>query len=109
MPLCVERRVVLLAEDDVLVRNLVRETLETAGFRVLPAADGLEALALSRSYPDQIHVLLTDLDMPNLDGISLAEHVKEERPETLVLMMSGKPPSPNRLRDTEVNFVSKPF
>ena len=49
-----ERQVVLLADDEVLIRNLVRLSLEDAGFQVLSAADGLEALTLSRNYPTKL-------------------------------------------------------
>jgi two-component system cell cycle sensor histidine kinase/response regulator CckA len=104
-----ERCVVLLAEDDVLVRNLVRHTLERAGFRVLAAADGLEALTFSRQYPEHIDVLLTDVDMPHLDGVTLAEYVKSERPEILVLVMSGREPRPIRIHNVKVELLSKPF
>jgi DNA-binding response OmpR family regulator len=104
-----ECRVVLLAEDEVLVRNLVRHTLERAGFRVLAAADGFEALAFAYNYPHRIDVLLTDVEMPYLDGISVAEHVKKHRPNILVLVMSGRLSSPVRIGDMEVKILAKPF
>jgi len=101
--------VVLLAEDDVVLRNIIRLTLERAGFRVLAAADGIEALTFSRKYCNRIDILLTDVDMPKLDGISLAEHVKKQRPETLVLVMSGRWRSVVRVYDVDVKLLPKPF
>jgi DNA-binding response OmpR family regulator len=104
-----KRRVILLADDEVLIRNLVRISLDAAGFHVLAASDGLEALALSRTYPEHIDVLLTDVDMPNLDGLSLAERVKLERPDIRVLVMSGRLSSPVHVHDAEVKLLPKPF
>ena len=109
MSLGIERRVVLLADDDVLLRNLVRLSLKDAGFQVLSAADGLEALTLSRNYPAKIDVLLTDIDMPNLDGISLAERIRTERPYIKVLFMSGGLSSSFRIDAVDVKLLPKPF
>lgn len=109
MPFRTKRRVVLLADDEVLIRNLVRLSLEDAGFQVLSAADGLEALALSRNYPEKIDVLLTDIDMPNLDGISLTERIRTERPDIKVLFMSGRLSSPVCIDAVEVKLLPKPF
>ena len=103
------RRVVLLVDDNVLVRNLVRLSLQSAGFDVVAAADGIEALALSRNYPARIDVLLTDFDMPNLDGISLAEQIKMERPDIQILIMSGRLSGPVRVNNAEITVLAKPF
>ena len=109
MAFTTKRRVVLLADDEVLIRNLVRLSLEGEGFQVLSAADGLEALALSRNYPGKIDVLLTDIDMPNLDGISLTERIMAERPDIKVLFMSGRLTSPVCINSLEAKLLSKPF
>jgi DNA-binding response OmpR family regulator len=85
---------VLLAEDDVLLRNLVRHTLERAGFLVFAAANGFEALALSQAYPGRIDVLITDMDMADMSGITIAWHVRGERPETLIIVLSRKVANP---------------
>lgn len=100
--------VVLLAEDDVGVRNVVRRVLERAGLQVLAAADQLEALTFAYNHPNRIDILLIDVDMPQLDGISLAEHIKKVRPEILVLVMSGWLRSA-RIYDTEAKILPKPF
>ena len=62
------RTVVLIAEDDVMVRNMACIALEDEGYFVLSAGDG-EALFLSRQFPGTIHALLSDVKMPNLDGL----------------------------------------
>jgi CheY-like chemotaxis protein len=102
-------QVVLLAEDDVLVRNMVRLVLEGGGFHVLAAADGMEALTLSRQFPGRIDVLVTDFDMPRMNGISLIEHIRLERPGISVLVMSGSLTDPLQVNNVEVKLLQKPF
>jgi CheY-like chemotaxis protein len=62
------RPVVLVAEDEVMIRNIVRIALEEMGVSVLTASDGKEALELSRKFPGTIHALVSDVVIPNLDG-----------------------------------------
>jgi two-component system cell cycle sensor histidine kinase/response regulator CckA len=81
--------VVLLADDEAIVRDLARFTLTRAGFTVLSASDGAEALEVSRQYAGIIHVLLSDIRMPNMDGLELAEALEKERPEIRILLMTG--------------------
>ena len=88
---------ILIAEDEEAVRGLVCEILRRLGYRVLVAGDGVEALALSQRFPDRIHLLLTDVIMPRMDGRELAERMLAVRPDTRTLFMSGyaEPPIPN--------------
>src|SRR5882724_11404564 len=83
-------KVILVAEDEVLLHNMVRRMLENAGFTVLAASDGAEALRISREYPTPIDLLLTDVQMPSMDGIALAEHIVRERPDTAIVIMSSE-------------------
>src|SRR5207245_9996486 len=80
---------VLLAEDEELVRVLARKVLEQAGYRVLVAAGGAEALALAVRHDGPIHRLLTDVVMPEMSGRELMRRLIERRPEVRVLYMSG--------------------
>jgi len=80
---------VLLAEDERLVRQLVAETLERLGYSVLAAANGADALAQLDAHDGSIDLLLTDVVMPGMNGRELAELVRERRPETRVLFMTG--------------------
>jgi signal transduction histidine kinase/ActR/RegA family two-component response regulator len=82
---------ILLAEDDDDLRNLVRLTLESLGYSVLVACDGFEALEIEADYDGQIDLLLSDVVMPNLGGIELASALRETRPDTSILLMSGYP------------------
>jgi two-component system, cell cycle sensor histidine kinase and response regulator CckA len=80
---------VLLVEDEESVRQLVRETLEAKGYRVIEAEDGASAMSISAAYPGIIDVLITDLVMPGMNGRELAKLMETSRPGTKVLYLSG--------------------
>jgi PAS domain S-box-containing protein len=80
---------VLVVEDDATLRALICRSLVRSGFDVLEAEDGAAALALSAATSRTIHLLLTDLVMPHVGGLDLAEQLRVDRPETTVLYMSG--------------------
>jgi CheY-like chemotaxis protein len=100
------RRVVLLVEDEPLLRNLVQAVLARAGHAVIAAVDGGEALELSRAYSGKIDLVVSDVTMPRMDGLQLTEHIRRERPETPVLLMSGffQGPVPSHTA-----LIQKPF
>jgi PAS domain S-box-containing protein len=79
----------LVVEDEQLVRDLVCRTLRRAGYHVLVASNGEEALALSRATPETIELLVTDVVMPRMNGSELATRLTAERPGIRVLFMSG--------------------
>jgi CheY-like chemotaxis protein len=80
---------VLLVEDQAEVRELAREILGAHGYRVLEAGTPREALALAGRHQEPIHLLLTDVVMPQMSGRDLAERLCATRPDTRVLYMSG--------------------
>jgi CheY-like chemotaxis protein len=80
---------ILLVEDEGGVRELVRKILERYGYRVLPARDAAEAIAIEESHQGVIHVLLTDIVMPGLNGPDLAQRLVRRRPAMPVIYMSG--------------------
>ena len=98
--------VVLVAEDETLVRLLANDMLSEAGYRVLEARDGQEALTIFEVHAD-VRALFTDVTMPNLDGLSLAKIVSERWPQIGILLTSGlvaPAELPNGAR-----FISKPY
>lgn len=80
---------VLVAEDEPQVRRLAERALRAAGYRVLSAPDGAQALALSRGTHGRIHLLVTDVVMPGMGGPELAGSFLAERPDARVLYISG--------------------
>jgi CheY-like chemotaxis protein len=80
---------ILIAEDVPAVRAVTREMLTRYGYHVLEAADGLTALQVAADYTDTIHLLLTDVVMPDLNGRDLAERFRTLRPAMKVVFMSG--------------------
>jgi PAS domain S-box-containing protein len=83
------RETVLVVEDQDGIRDIVRESLRRNGYKVLIANDGDEALQMASAYPDPIHLLITDLVMPNIGGRELAQRLTPQRPTMKVLFMSG--------------------
>jgi PAS domain S-box-containing protein len=80
---------VLLVEDAHALRELARELLEAGGYTVLEAANGADAISLAEKHPGPIHLLLSDVVMPGMNGPELAGKIIGGRPDTKVLYMSG--------------------
>jgi two-component system, cell cycle sensor histidine kinase and response regulator CckA len=80
---------VLVVEDVAAVRAVTREMLRRSGYHVLVAADGRAALQVAATHEGPIHLLLTDVVMPDLSGRDLAERLTEVRPDVKVIFMSG--------------------
>jgi signal transduction histidine kinase len=102
---------VMVAEDDAMVRALVRVILEESGYTVIEASSGDEALRLSQSYDGPIDVLVTDMVMPGMGGRAVAERLLALRHELRVLYISGY--SEDEVlgggSDAEASFIGKPF
>jgi len=99
-------RVVLLAEDDDGVRRITTRILNEAGFRVVEARDGAEALALLATLGPDVWLLLSDIIMPRVTGNELAEIVANKWPAIQVLLLSAQA-SPRG--DFPGSFLQKPF
>jgi signal transduction histidine kinase/ActR/RegA family two-component response regulator len=102
---------VLIAEDEVVVRELASEFLKSVGYAVLTAADGTEALAVANKWDAPIHVLLTDVVMPNMRGPELAKRLKLLRPDIKIVYMSGysEYDSGNGEFIADSRFLQKPY
>ncbi len=83
------RPTVLVVEDEAAIRGVVKNTLEHVGFRVLLAADGVEALQMLESAARLPDLVLTDVVMPRMGGVRLAEQIAAQRPSLRVVFMSG--------------------
>ncbi|TKB64813.1 MAG: PAS domain S-box protein [Nitrospira sp.] len=106
------RETILLVEDEPAVRGLVHETLRLHGYTVLEARHGIEALLTSAKYVGPIHLLLTDVVMPQMSGPEVAEKILTIRPEIKVLYMSGYPDHPvfdQGGLSRQTGFLPKPF
>jgi DNA-binding NtrC family response regulator len=106
------RETILLVEDEPAVRSLVHETLRLQGYTVLEARHGIEALLSSARYVGPIHLLLTDVVMPQMSGPEIAEKILTVRPEIKVLYMSGYPDHPVFDQGSvrrQAGFLAKPF
>jgi two-component system cell cycle sensor histidine kinase/response regulator CckA len=103
---------ILLAEDNAGLRNLATRVLEPAGYTVLGAATGDEALHLLERHEGPVHLLLSDVVMPGMSGRHLAEQLAQTRPEMKVLYMSGYTSDTivrHGVLEAQMPFLNKPF
>jgi PAS domain S-box-containing protein len=103
---------VLIVEDEDIVRNLACESLQMFGYSVISAGDPDEAVAVCRECRGPIHVLLTDVVLPKMDGRRLYDQLAAERPEMRVVFMSGYTEDAivnHGVLNSGVHFLQKPF
>lgn len=102
---------ILLVEDEDSVRAIVRKILERYGYAVLESREPDHAIAVvaAQDAASHIHLLLTDIVMPGMDGQALSRRIAELRPDLRVLFMSGYADSPDRYSIDRRRFIQKPF
>lgn len=103
---------ILLVEDEDPVRSLAVRVLKGAGYEVLEASDGHEALRIADQHAQPIHLLLTDVVMPGLNGRQVADRLLEMHPEIRVIFTSGYPGDLIRhhgILEEEIDFIPKPY
>lgn len=103
---------VLLVEDDNAVRRIARISLQSQGYTVLEASDGLTGLHQAETYPGEIHLLISDVVMPEMGGRQLLDAVRKHRPGLRVLFMSGYTDDAVLLHgvvEATDAFIQKPF
>jgi two-component system cell cycle sensor histidine kinase/response regulator CckA len=106
------KETILLVEDEEPVRNMLRETLEEAGYTVLEAPDGGEALSLLSRPGQKVHLILSDVVMPKMGGMDLAGQVASLHPGIKMLLISGYPETAIGQQDETgggLPFLFKPF
>jgi len=103
---------ILLVEDEEAVRSFAARALRMRGYNVLEAPGGDEALEIVKSGGQTIHLLITDVVMPNMDGPTLVRHVRALRPDMRIMFMSGYAEEAFRRHDEkaeDLHFLPKPF
>jgi CheY-like chemotaxis protein len=103
---------ILVAEDEPALRELVKHTLEQSGYNVVEATDGYDAVRIIEQHAGDIHLLLTDVIMPLMNGHELALRLKTIRPGTQVLYMSGYTDDVlafHGIASPDIAFIQKPF
>lgn len=103
---------ILLVEDEDILRQLIKNALTMNGYTVLEARSSREALAICGGYREPIHLMLTDVVMPQMSGRELAQRLEQLRPEIKVLYMSGYAEdvlSRQGVLESSITFLQKPF
>lgn len=111
MPFIGGTETVLLAEDEGVVRKTTRDVLEDAGYNVIDAVDGDDALHKFLEHKDKIHIVVLDVIMPRRNGKEVCERIRQIRPDMKVLFTSGHSDeiiSKKEILEDGIHFVSKP-
>ena len=103
---------VLFVEDDELVRRLNLKILQRLGYTVIHAENGKVALEMATSFEDTIHLLITDVIMPEMNGEELATRISKAMPDVKILFTSGYTEdviAPHGVLDGDIHFIGKPY
>jgi PAS domain S-box-containing protein len=106
------KETILLVEDEATVRKLASEVLRKSGFQILEAGNGEEGLAIFNAQPDQIDLVVTDVVMPKMSGLTMARQILSRLPEAPIVFMSGYSEdaiSDLNMPDRNCVFLHKPF
>ncbi len=111
-PLASGMETVLIAEDEEVVRDYMRRILERAGYKVIAAGDGEEAVALFMEYRDEISLVLSDVVMPKMNGREIYEEIRRVEPGIRFVFISGYTADvmfSKGIPEKDVDFLAKPF
>lgn len=89
MPTRLSQATILVVDDEVSLRQVLVRQLRSAGYKVLEAGYGMEALVVARTSPEPIHLVLSDIRMPGMLGTELAQRLLAEHPSVRVVLMSA--------------------
>jgi len=102
----------MVVEDDMMIMRMIAKVLNSCGYKVLCADDGQMALRIAGEHKGSIHLMLTDIIMPNMGGRELAERLFENRPDMKILYMSGYTDNAivhHGVLEKGLSFIQKPF
>lgn len=105
-----DRPTILVVDDELLIRDLLYDFFSGQGWNIAVAEDGEKALELVQSR--QIDLVLTDLKMPNMDGITLSTEIKENHPELPIMVMTAYPSVESAVQALRLkldDYIVKPF
>jgi PAS domain S-box-containing protein len=103
---------ILVIEDEVAVRELTKTTLESYGYQVVAAQNGVQGIDRFKEYKNEIRLLLTDTDMPYMDGMEVIRAIKELKPDLPMILASGSKRDTDQLRRSGIEHVKslgKPY
>lgn len=103
---------ILLVEDEKVILDLGKSVLERFGYKILPANNPIEAIRIAENYEGEIHLLMTDVVMPDMNGLDLAKHLSSIKSNIKIVFMSGYTAdiiAQNGLLKNGVNLIQKPF
>jgi CheY-like chemotaxis protein len=103
------KETVLVVEDADVIRRLAHRILSSRGYQVLVASDGTDAMRVAEQHEGRIHLMLTDVVMPNMNGIELAHALSQARPDMQILFMSGYVPEASHGDSPMQHTLEKPF
>jgi DNA-binding NtrC family response regulator len=103
------RTLILLVEDESAIREMTAMVLRRLGYLVQEASSGEEALRWAQASPEKIDLLMTDVLMPGINGMELAEVLQSRGAEFKVLFLSGHPPGCRGVMQPKAEFLQKPF
>ena len=105
-----ERQRILIVDDEEAIRQMLREYFESEGFEVLEAADGTTAIEIARR--ERFEVVLTDLKMPDVDGLKVVDEIGRIRPDAVALIFTGYPSAETAARAVGLGcrgYITKPI
>ncbi len=104
---------ILLVEDEAPIRKLISGVLKNEGYELIAFPDGLEAFEWLQGHPEQIDLVITDIQLPGISGKELADRICRMRPHTKILFLSGyssfSEDDLNPCSNTDRHFMTKPF
>ncbi|MEQ1604117.1 MAG: response regulator [Pyrinomonadaceae bacterium] len=102
---------ILLLDDEISIRNVAAEGLRREGFRVLEAANGMDAIDIARTFPDTIDLIIADYSMPVMNGVEAAQRIKQFHAHARVIFISGGPDTfmDESTENGDAIYLGKPF